>query len=87
MSDIIAAVQKIENYLDGELVGPGSGEYLDNIDPAVGAAYSLIPDSNEIDVEKAVAAAKGAFGDWSMATPEERHDVLIRLAGLIERDL
>ncbi len=87
VSDIIAAVQKIENYIDGELVGPGSGEYLDNIDPAVGAAYSLIPDSSESDVEKAVAAAKGAFGDWSMATPEERYDVLIRLAGLIERDL
>ncbi len=54
---------KIENYIGGELSAPASGEYLDNFNPATGEVYSLIPDSDERDVEKAVEAAKKAFPD------------------------
>jgi aminomuconate-semialdehyde/2-hydroxymuconate-6-semialdehyde dehydrogenase len=78
---------KIENYIGGELVAPASGEYLDNYNPAIGEIYSLIPDSSETDVERAVAAAKRAFPIWSKQSAEERHDCLMRIVGLIERDL
>lgn len=78
---------KIENYIGGELVAPASGEYLDNFNPATGEVYSHIPDSGETDVEAAVAAAKNAFPVWSKTAPEQRHDILMRLASLIERDL
>ncbi|NNF00065.1 MAG: aldehyde dehydrogenase [Pyrinomonadaceae bacterium] len=78
---------KIENYIDGELSSPASGKYLDNFDPAIGKVYSLIPDSDEKDVIDAVESAKRAFRDWSTRTPEDRHDVLIRISQLIERDL
>jgi aminomuconate-semialdehyde/2-hydroxymuconate-6-semialdehyde dehydrogenase len=78
---------KIENYIGGELHGPVSGEYFDNFEPATGEAYSLIPDSDERDVEAAVEAAKAAFPAWSVTPPEERFAILIRLVGLIERDL
>ena len=78
---------KIENYINGELVKPVSGEYLDNYNPALGKVYSLIPDSNEKDVEQAVEAAKQAFPIWSKQAAEQRHDVLMRLVSLIERDL
>ena len=77
---------KIENYIDGELCAPVSNEYLDNFNPAIGEIYSLIPDSDELDVEKAVVAAKKAFPVWSKMSAEQRHDVLIRIATLIERD-
>ena len=80
-------MQKLENYIGGELVAPESGEYLDNYNPAIGEVYSLIPDSDERDVEKAVEAARDAFPEWSMKTPEERHDILIAVSKLIERDL
>jgi aminomuconate-semialdehyde/2-hydroxymuconate-6-semialdehyde dehydrogenase len=80
-------VYKIKNYINGELVGPISGEYLDNIDPSTGLVYSLIPDSGEDDVKNAVAAAKEAFPGWSSSSPEERHDKLMRLSVLIERDV
>jgi aminomuconate-semialdehyde/2-hydroxymuconate-6-semialdehyde dehydrogenase len=56
---------KIENYIGGELVAPVSGKYLDNYNPATGEAYSLIPDSDEKDVEAAVEAAKKVFPVWS----------------------
>ena len=78
---------KIENYIGGKLTAPESNEYLDNYNPACGKVYSLIPDSDERDVEKAVAAAKNAFPVWSKTSAEERHDILIKISSLIERDL
>lgn len=78
---------KLENYIGGRLTGPVSGGFLDNHDPALGEVYSLIPDSDEQDVELAVEAARAAFPGWSKTSAEGRHDILVRLAGLIERDL
>jgi aminomuconate-semialdehyde/2-hydroxymuconate-6-semialdehyde dehydrogenase len=78
---------KIENFIGGELVHPASGEYLDNLDPSTGDVYSLIADSDDRDVHLAVEAAGAAFPGWSMTPPEARHDLLMRLVALIERDL
>ncbi len=80
-------MQKIGNYIDGELRPPASGSYLENFDPALGEVYSMIPDSDRRDVDDAVEAAKRAFQGWSGKTPEARHDKLIEIAKLIERDL
>ncbi len=77
---------KIANYIGGSLTAPASSEYLDNFNPAIGEVYSLIPDSDERDVEKAVEAASRAFPIWSKMSAESRHDVLMRIAALIERD-
>jgi len=77
----------IENYIGGELVRPGSGEYLDNFDPSTGEVYSLIADSDDRDVHLAVEAATAAFPAWSNTSAEARHDILMRLVALIERDL
>lgn len=80
-------MQKIENYINGELTAPAAGKYLDNYNPATGEIYSLIPDSDETDVSQAVEAAKKAFPVWSKMSAEERHDFLMRISALIERDL
>lgn len=78
---------KIDNYIDGELVAPASGQYFDNFDPSIGEAYSLIADSDDRDVHLAVEAAKLAFTGWASTSPEARFDVIMRLVALIERDL
>jgi len=78
---------KIENYINGELVKPVSENYLDNFNPATGEVYSLISDSDEKDVESAVEAAQKAFPAWSKMSAEQRHDCLMRIVSLIERDL
>ncbi len=80
-------MEKIENYIGGEIVQPASGAYLDNFDPSTGQVYSLIADSDDRDVHLAVDAARGAFPGWSATPPEARHDILMRLVSLIERDL
>ena len=77
----------IENYIGGELVLPASGNYLDNFDPSTGEVYSLIADSDDRDVHLAVEAARAAFPAWSNTSAEARHDILMRLTALIERDL
>ena len=80
-------MQNIDNYINGEIVRPVSANYLDNFDPSIGAVYSLIADSDERDVELAVAAATAAFPAWSATSAETRHDILVRIVVLIERDL
>lgn len=80
-------MQKIDNYIGGELVEPASGVYLDNFDPSTGEVYSLIADSDDRDVHLAVEAANAAFPAWAATSTEVRHDILMRLVALIERDL
>ncbi len=80
-------MRKIENYIGGELIAPASGKYLDNFNPATGEIYSLIPDSDENDIKIAVEAAKKAFPTWSKTSAEARHDILMKIVSLIERDL
>ena len=53
-------VKKILNYINGELVSPINGKYLDNFNPSNGEVYSLIPDSRKEDIDIAVASAKEA---------------------------
>jgi len=79
-------MDKILNYINGELVEPKSGNYLDNYNPSNGKVYSLIPDSDKDDIDAAVDAAKEAFNTWSKTPKQERSDVLMKLADAIEKN-
>lgn len=80
-------MEKIANYINGELVAPASDTYLDNYNPATGEVYSLIPDSDKADIEKAYTAARDAFPEWSKTTREERFRILSKIADLIDENL
>src|SRR5262245_30399283 len=77
-------MEKIKNYIGGELVPPLSGQYLNNWEPATGEIYSQIADSDEQDVNRAVAAARKAFPAWSATTATARAKILRKIAGLVE---
>lgn len=77
-------MQKIENYINGELVAPLGGEYLDNYEPATGQVYSLIPQSQQEDLEKAVSAAEAAQKEWADMSSEQRSILLLKLADAID---
>ena len=83
----MANAKKILNYIDGKLVEPQSGAYLDNIEPATGKVYSSAPDSDEADVERAVLAAEAAFPAWSGLPEAKRSGILVAMADLIEERL
>lgn len=80
-------MQKILNYINGELVEPISKKYLENINPATGQIYSQCPDSDERDIELAVKSAESAFEYWSNMSASDRSKIMLTLAGLMERDL
>ncbi len=78
---------ELKNYINGELVKPVSGEYIDNYEPATGKVYSKIPRSAESDVNQAVEAAKRAYPSWSTMRTEERSKIIMRLSELIDKNL
>lgn len=80
-------MQKIRNYIDGKFIEPGEGSFLENMDPSVGKAYSLIPDSTEKDVNKAVEAASKAFTDWSKTPASVKAEYMQQAADLIQNKL
>jgi len=80
-------MEKILNYINGKLIEPYSGKFLDNYNPTEGKVYTLIPDSDKEDVEVAVNAAAEAFPSWSILSTEERMKILLKVADLIDRDL
>jgi aminomuconate-semialdehyde/2-hydroxymuconate-6-semialdehyde dehydrogenase len=77
---------KLKNYIGGVLTEPQAGKYLDNINPAIGEVYSLIPDSDAQDIEHAVQAAVKAFDQWSALPVKKRGEYMLKLAALIDRD-
>lgn len=80
-------MEKIANYINGEMLAPVAGLYLDNFEPAKGKVYAQIPDSDEADVELAFKAAATARESWASTSAEERYKILSRIADLIDRDL
>jgi len=76
----------LENYVGGNLIGPLSGKFIDNINPATGEVIHRTPDSNERDVEIAVHAAQQAFTRWSVTPVEKRFQILNRIAQLIDEN-
>lgn len=80
-------MEKILNYIGGEFVAPGSNKYFDNIEPGTGEAYSLIPDSEAADVERAVLAANKAVASWSTSSIEQRSIIMMKIADLIDQNL
>lgn len=80
-------MQEIRNYIGGKLQPASSGGWLDCFEPATGKAYARIADSAQADVDAAVEAATHAFPAWSALPAAERSQWLLKLAGLIERDL
>lgn len=73
-------MKKIANYINGKLVAPKEGNYIDNYNPATGKVYSLIPDSSDADVDDAIAAARAAFDNWSKLRNTDRADWLEKIS-------
>jgi aminomuconate-semialdehyde/2-hydroxymuconate-6-semialdehyde dehydrogenase len=73
-------MEKLQNFINGTYLAPVGEQYIDNFEPATGKVYSLIPDSDEKDVELAVEAAEKAFPIWSNMSIEERSAILVRVS-------
>lgn len=75
----------IKNYINGELVAPKSGNYIDNYNPAIGKVYSQIPDSDAADIKAAQEAAEAAKEMWANTPIQQRSDIMMKIADLIDQ--
>jgi betaine-aldehyde dehydrogenase len=75
---------KLQNFIDGEFVDAADGATEEVTNPANGEVIADMPLSGEEDVNRAVAAAKGAFPSWSTTTPSERAAAMLKLADLLD---
>jgi acyl-CoA reductase-like NAD-dependent aldehyde dehydrogenase len=73
-------------WIDGRFVPAISGETFATINPATEQTLAEVAACDAADVDVAVRSARAAFasGDWSERSPEQRKQVLLKLADLIE---
>jgi betaine-aldehyde dehydrogenase len=79
-------VLELQNMIGGKFVPPAEGEMEDVVNPANGEVIAHAPISSEEDVDRAVKAARKAWESWSVTTPAQRQELLLKLAdGFQER--
>ena len=72
-------------FINGEFVAPEKGRYFDTINPATEKKLSRVADASDIDVARAVAAARSAYrGPWSRMKAAERGKYIYRIARIIQ---
>ena len=71
-------------FINGELVEPAGGEIRELSEPATGEPLARAAMAAEVDVDRAVAAARGALdGAWGKTAATERSRLLHALADAI----
>ncbi len=76
-----------DHFIDGNWVKPATGEYFNTENPYLGKVWAKIARGNAEDADKAVKSAKAAFeGEWGSMTATNRGKLMVRLAGIIERE-
>jgi betaine-aldehyde dehydrogenase len=78
------ATLPLRNFIDGEFVEAAEGATTPVLNPATGEEIGQAQASGQVDVDRAVAAARRAFPGWAATPPGERALVLLKLADLIE---
>jgi betaine-aldehyde dehydrogenase len=79
-----ATAPTVHNLIGSESVAGSTGETEPILNPSTGEVMAHAPLSSKEDVDRAVAAAAGAFPGWSTTTPGERATALLKLADTIE---
>src|SRR5271169_2267526 len=75
-------------YINGEFVEAHSGGVFPVYNPSTEEIFAEVPEADEKDVDRAVAAAKAAFnsGAWPQTTAQDRGRILFRLAERIRKE-
>ena len=82
----VKGIRRVDNWINGEPSECSSDQYGDVFDSATGEICAEVAMSNESDVDKAIAAAAGAFPSWSRTPVLRRARVMFKLKSLVERD-
>ncbi|MFO0905907.1 MAG: aldehyde dehydrogenase family protein [Pirellulales bacterium] len=82
-------VRQTKLLIDGQWVSAASGKTFPTRNPATGDVIAEVAEADQVDVDRAVTAARRAFDDgpWSQMSAAERGRLLYRLADLLEANL
>jgi 1-pyrroline dehydrogenase len=78
------ATTQHKNFVGGEWVDAVEGGTAEILNPATGETIAEVPQGTQGDVDRAVEAAKRAWPEWRETTPQERAEMLLKLADAIE---
>ncbi|OHB80113.1 MAG: hypothetical protein A2V98_06100, partial [Planctomycetes bacterium RBG_16_64_12] len=79
-------VKELRNYVGGEWIEPECAGYLDVENPTTGETIGRVPLSKPSETDRAVAAARAAFPEWSATPVSRRCELLFRLAERIRSE-
>ncbi len=71
-------------FIGGEFVKPEKGRYFDTVNPATEERLARVAEADAADVDRAVKAARKAFGAWSRMKAAERGKYVYRIARIIQ---
>jgi len=77
-------LQRLHNFIDGEMVDADDGPLVPLVDPSTERVFAEAPVSGSADIDRAVRSAERAFASWRRTTPSERSRCLLRIADAIE---
>ncbi len=76
---------QLKNFVGGEWVDAVDGGTMEVLNPATGETIAEVPRGTQADVDRAVEAAKRALPEWLETTPQERSELLLKLADAIDQ--
>ncbi|GAA2434698.1 aldehyde dehydrogenase family protein [Streptomyces glaucus] len=71
-------------FIDGEFAEAADGRVFKSVSPSTEEVLSEVARAGEADVDRAVRAARKAFGTWSALPGSERAKYLFRIARIIQ---
>ena len=80
------SVRTLRNYIDGRWTDADSAGYLDVENPSTGESLAQLPLSTANDANRAVAAARKAFGPWSRTPVTRRVEYLFALLEMLRKN-
>src|SRR4051794_1069772 len=81
-----AEARTLQNYIAGSWRDAGTGEVLEDRDPATGELAARVPLSGAADVDAAVRAARDAQPGWRLVSPQERARAVLALRDALVRN-
>ncbi|MFF7676465.1 aldehyde dehydrogenase family protein [Actinacidiphila glaucinigra] len=71
-------------FIDGEFTDAADGRVFKTVSPSSEEVLSEVAQAGEADVDRAVRAARKAFGSWSALPGSERAKYLFRIARIVQ---
>ena len=82
----MARLRQCNLFINGREVKPSSRKYFVRENPATEMEFAQIAEGNAKDVDRAVAAARKAFGAWSKVPAPERAKMVLKIAEVLGKN-